>query len=508
MSEAPISRKVARNSMWLTLEFGLTAVMTLAVSILLARHFGPARLGNYNYLVWLTYFAGNLGTVGIPAMAQKYMAEYLSRNDTGVAYQIFRSAFRAQLIMALGIVLPGMLVVWPKHGWIGLWLVAAMLPRMLTLIPSVVNMASEDFRRNVMPAMAGNFLNAAVVIAAVWFDWDLIGLAVSHICGQSLELLLKFLSIWPNLRQWKSQAVPALDPAIGGRMRRFAFQGIGLLLLNALVLDRSDLILLERLDSDPRQLSFFSTSFTLVERLLLIPTAMGGAMGLNLMRQFGADRSRVAATAVASASYLLLIGTPLLLGAAALSVPLWMIYGPQFAPAAGVFSIMSILAVARLLLLPGQSLLQATENQGFLLRWGCLVGAVKIALGLLLIPRTGAVGAALSSGAGQALIVLGGWTFIARRFHPDLKAGMLGRIFLSACVMALGAWWTVSILPPLPGVLLAVATGPFVYAGLLRLTGALAGPDRERLLSASQFLPQPLRHPFNKLLWFVIPEPG
>ena len=506
-----VTRRVAKNSMWYGLELGFGAITMLVTSVLLSRIFGPERLGYYNYIVWLTYVAGLLGTVGLPAATLKFMAEYLSKDEPGMAYRIYQLGWRTQLVLTAVLVLILLAGVWflapAEHRWMTTWLVLGIAPRMIGFIPAQINSASQELHLNLPSSIAANLTTVAVILVTLLMGWGLPGLAVSHPIGHTVDLMLKLWLTAKRRHEWKRAAAGVtLDQALRLRLRNFAAQGLGLLLLNVVVWDRSDVFLLRHLNPDLSQVTFFSYSFTLVEKLLLIPQVLGGSMGLNLLSQQALDRRRMTATAVSSSVYLLLIGLPVMLGAVALSRPLWMIYGEKFAPAVPVFVIMCLLAVPRTIQFPAAVLLQATENQGFLLRLGLACAAVNLGLDVLLIPSHGAAGAAIGNGAGQTLSALGAWAFIARTFRPDLMPGVAGRIVASGVVMAGAAlaatWW----LPPFTGAAAGLLTGVVVYAGMLRLTRALGQEDRNRLESLAGALPGALRYPFNRLLWTVIPN--
>src|SRR5262245_38083478 len=110
--------RVAKNSFWYGLELAVGAVATLGSSVVLSRVFGPERLGDYNYLVWLTYIAGLLGSMGLPAAILKYMSEYVALDKPGIAYRIFWMGFRAQALLSLALVAAGIVFIWlttPPH---------------------------------------------------------------------------------------------------------------------------------------------------------------------------------------------------------------------------------------------------------------------------------------------------------------------------------------------------------------------------------------------------------
>jgi O-antigen/teichoic acid export membrane protein len=195
-----------------------------------------------------------------------------------------------------------------------------------------------------------------------------------------------------------------------------------------------------------------------------------------------------------------------MLGAAAVSRPLWMIYGEKFAPAVPVFVIMSILSISRVVQGPAWVFLQATDNQGRLLIIGIVSSIINLGLDVLLIPSLGAIGAALGSGSAQWFAAICAWVLVARKFSPDLMPGMFGRVLLSGLVMAAIVVMITLSLPPVPGAILGIAAGVVIYIGMLRLTHALRPEDRGRLESLSGVLPVALRSPVNRLLWHLIPH--
>ena len=505
------ARRVAKNSLWTGLELGFGVVLTFATSVLLARTYGPLKLAEYNLLVWFTYIAGSLATVGLPAATLKYVSEFVGKDQPGMAYRIYTSNFRLQAKLASAMMAAGLVYVWlavpADYQWPGFWLVVAIGPRMLGFIPSQINSATQELERNVLPAFASNFSSLAMALATVYFGWGILGLALSHPISQTLDLVLKLAMTKRRRHAWRAAAEGvAIDSGLAARMRTFAYQGMGLLVLNLVVWDRSDLFLLKWLNPDLRQITFFNYSYTLVEKLLLIPQMIGNSLGVNLMAQQGRPRQQLATMTMSSATYLLLIGMPVMLGAVALSRPLWMIYGQQFAPAATVFSIMALLAIPRVILTAANAFMQATENQRFSLISGTLCGMVNIGLDVWLIPSLGAVGAAIGNGTGQTLAALGTCVFIVRTYQPTVPSGRLLRILLSAAIMAAASTAVASWLPPVPGAVAGLAAGVFVYLLLLRVTHALGEEDRNRLLSLTGAFPEGLRYPCNRILWSFIPR--
>jgi O-antigen/teichoic acid export membrane protein len=287
----------------------------------------------------------------------------------------------------------------------------------------------------------------------------------------------------------------------------YSAQGLVLMLLNIVVWNRSDVIILKRLNPDIRQVTFFNYAFNLVERLLMFPDAFAGPLGVTLMAQYGRDESKIRLLAVEGARYSFLIALPLLAGIACVAGPaVLLIYGEQYRPMIPVLTIVARLAIPKALVAPPTTLLQATENQGFLVIWGCLSGAVNIALDILLTPRYGAVGAALANGSAQTLAAMGIWLRAYQLFHLDLRLRAFGRIALSGAGMVLMAVLVGRAIPSYAGLAASIFAGALVWFALLRWTGAVDPADRLRLLGISGSLPSRIRPVWSRIVNLIATE--
>src|SRR5206468_6574164 len=105
----PVTPKVTTtigwNTLWIGMEAGAALLTAVATSVAVARTLGPAKLGYFNFVLWLCGMSASLGSLGIPITTSKYMAEFLGRGDPGVARAVFFATLRAQTIVAVCIAL-------------------------------------------------------------------------------------------------------------------------------------------------------------------------------------------------------------------------------------------------------------------------------------------------------------------------------------------------------------------------------------------------------------------
>jgi O-antigen/teichoic acid export membrane protein len=490
------SGTIARNTVWSSVEvvFGLLA--SIGTSVAIARVIGKdavglGRLGDYQYIAFLTTVTATVGSFGLPATTRKYMAEYLNRGDPAVARATYFFALKIQTYIALVAAAAGFLaILWlgnPHYFWASLLLVAAVVPFLIATVPAQANNASEVLRRNTGPAVAGVLLTAIVTFISLALGWDFVGLSAAALAGACLECGLKLRSVERWLGQIPRGIVP---PELRRRMWRFSSQGLALLLLDLVVWSRSDVLFLKHLNPDPRQITFFWVSFSLVDRISKIPALFAGALAVTVMAQYGRGAERLKEMTSSGGRYALMLALPLLAGMACISQPLvLLLYRASYRPMVATLIIMALLAIPRTLAAAPTMLLQATERQGFLVFWGCVCGAVDFGLDLVLDSRYGANGAAFANGAAQTLAALGIWIYVWRSDRLDLRLLDWGRIVLSGVIMSLGVMWVVRVLPGFVGLVVAIAIGAALWAIALRVTAALRREDVSRFLSIGTQMP-------------------
>jgi O-antigen/teichoic acid export membrane protein len=503
-----LKRRIAHNSIWYAIEVAMGILATLATTIIIARLIGPQRLGYFNYIYWLANTAGGLASLGIPATTGKYMAEYLAGSQKSVARAIFFFTLRVQGVVALVMTAIGLTLVLtlvdPAYRIASIFLVITMLPQMLTFIPSQANVGSENLAANTRGAFAGTVVYVLLVALSLSLGWDLLGIACAIFVSRCAELAGKLIPVLGWIRKIPAAELP---PAVKKRMISFSGQNMILLVLNVVVWDRSDMVFLKMLQSDTRQLAFFSVAFSIIEKLLLLPQTFAAGVGASQLAEYGRDRQRLLRMTTTAARYVYLCGLPMLAGAAAISGPLiGTLYGPRYLPMIRVFQLMAIFAIPRVVLFPAYNLLLATENQKPLVIWNCICGVVDVLLDLTLIPVLGALGAASANGIAQTLAAVGVWVIVARRFSIRLDIAFFRKLSLVCAAMAAVVLAIAYGLHSWQAVAAGIGAGIVVFVLGLRFASVLASEDRERLLTLERQLPERTRSPFREFVKFIAPH--
>ena len=503
-----LKRRIARNSIWYGIDVGIGILGTLATTIAIARLIGPQRLGYFNYIYWLSNTAGGLASLGIPATTGKFMAEYLAGGQKSVARAVFFFTLRAQSAIALVMMTIGLILVFtfvdPAYRYAAILLVATLLPQMVSFIPSMANVGAEKVAANTRGGFAGALTYVLVVILSLSLGWDLLGIASAVFLRGVVELAVKLIPVLGWIREIPAAELPA---PVKKRMLSFSGQNMILLIVNVVVWDRSDMVFLRMLQTDTRQLAFFSVAFSIIEKLFLAPQIFAAGVGVSQFSEYGRDRKRLLSMTTTAAKYVYLCGLPMLAGAAAIGQPLIAtLYGPRYLPMARVFQLMAIFAIPRLVILPAYNLLLATENQKPLVLWNCVCGVVDVLLDLTLIPLFGAFGAAAANGITQTLAAVGVWVIVGRRFSIRLDAAFFTRLTAVCASMSAIVLLIVSRLHSWPAVAAGTGAGIAAFVLGLRFASVLAAEDRDRFLTLERQLPAGMRAFYREFVMFVAPQ--
>ena len=503
------TKVIGRNFIFMGLEVVITLVCTLLTTVIIARVIGPTRLGYFNLVFWMTSITCTVGSLGIPLTTFKYMGEFLGGGRKELARAVFFHNLRVQTVIALVLASLGMVAVFtivnPEYRSCSVLLVLSMVPNMVTFVPSQANSAAEDAALNTRGAFVGAIVYVIAVAASLLLGWNLVGIATGVLAYRTAELAVKIV---PVLRSMKTvQRVP-LPKEI--RRRMFSFSGLsaGLMILQIVIWDRSDIIFLKLLQPDIRQLAFFSVCFSVADRLMRLPQTFANALSATQMAEFGRDKERLFRMTSQASTYVLLGALPILIGLACVGGPfVRVVYGPQYLPAIPVFIVVALLSIPKAVLTPALTLLYSAEELGFILKWGCVAAVINVVLDLALIPSHGAIGAAWANGISQTFAAVSIWGRVLVRYPVRIDTRVLLRLAAATLAMAIVVLGIVAMpLNPVVQLTIAVTAGAIVFVVTSRMFMVFQTEDRRRLLVLSALLPTRDGPSFTRLVDFLVPQ--
>ncbi|MGA3068974.1 MAG: polysaccharide biosynthesis C-terminal domain-containing protein [Terracidiphilus sp.] len=502
------TRTIFRNSGWYGTETIVSAVVGLVSSILINRYLGPEKNGYIIYVNYIAQLVCSLGGFGIPATARKYMAEFIGMGDRGTARYIFFRTLILQTVLAT--LATGGFLYWvlgdanPDYKLAAALLVLSIWPSMVNSIPAQANMATEDLSTNLPASVVSALVYLIAIAATVVFRWGVVGVGAAALIMRTVDMLVRFFPTLKRVLAWET--THAHPPGLRSRMMAFAWRSVATMTVAMIVWGRSEILLLERLCKDIRQVSFYSLAFTMAEQLLLAATIFGTAAAATIFVQYGRDKSRLPAITASTFRYLALISIPLHFIAASLAVPaLLLLYGRKFEDAAMVVTLAPLLCIFKAFISPATSLLQCSERQSLVIAATLLAGVADWGVAWWLIPAHGAVGACIGNGAAQATAVLIMWAVAIYLYKVKLPWMQVAKIAFISALASLTAHEIALRLAPLWGILLGGTASLVVLFGLFYLMRVLEPEDRDRFKLLTAMLPRPIAGPVDRLLSVLIP---
>jgi O-antigen/teichoic acid export membrane protein len=525
------TRTIARNSGWYGTETIVSAVVALVSSIAVNRYLGPDKNSYIIYISYIAQLVSSLGGFGIPATTRKYMAEFIGLGDRGTArYIFFRTLF---LQTALATLATGGFLYWvlghasPDYKLAAALLVLSIWPSMVNSIPAQANVATEDLSTNLPASVVSMLIYFIGIAATIVFHWGVVGVGACALAMRTVDLVVRFFPTLNRVLAWET--THAHPPGLGKRMMAFAWPSVASMVVSIIVWGRSEILLLEHLCADVRQVTFYSLAFTMAEQLLLAATIFGTAAGATIFVQYARDKSRLPSITASTFRYIALISIPLHFIAASLAVPaLLLLYGRKFEDAAIVVTLAPLLCIFKAFISPATSLLQSSERQSFVIAATVLAGVVDWGVAWWLIPAHGAIGACIGNGAAQATAVLVTWAVAIHLYKVRLPWMQVAKIAFSSALASLTAYEIVLRLAPLNahqivlrlaplteheivlrlapllGILLGGSAALAVLFALFYLMRVLEPEDRDRFDTLTAMLPKPIAGPVNKVVSLLI----
>ena len=495
------SKTILRNTLWYGLENVISFVTSLITSIAIARTLGPANMGYIIYVLWVVNIAGSLGSIGIPATVRKYMAEYIGKNDLPTAKWIYRRTLWIQALTATIALI--MCLAWVVYRSPAEYRVAAIIlvlsvwPSMVNFISAQANVASENLSANLPGSVAATVVFFVLTMLTVIFHWGVIGVAAAMLGMRVVDFAVRFVPTWRRISSWSETSAPPPEE-LRKRMFHFAVESVAGMALTLIVWDRSEIVLLKYLSTDIRQIAFYSIAFSLAEKLLVFPTVFASATGASVYAQYGRDKSRVPALTAAAVRYLGLTSLPLHFIATALAgAALSFMYGKQYEGAIVVAMAAPLLCLPKAFLAPIQTLFEAVEKQRYFIAATILASVVDVAIAWLLIPKYGALGAAIGSGGAQMLSISALWALGISRYDIHLPWRFLGKVTASSAAACATALVFVYTLPQLPGLLLGGVAAVILFIVLAAWWRIFEEQDLKRIKVLVDACPAALATPAN-----------
>ena len=408
-----------RNILLSGVRLVVSAGATICVSAIMARTLGPQNMGVYSYAMWIVGTLGILANVGLPAALTKYVSEFMGSGDKATAVRIGKQLLRTQLFVGLGVA--GLTA--------SLWFFKSPFRRIIAL--AAVMILLQALQQGLLAALAGiqRFdriawisLYAALVqvtsvgIAALLHS-GVLGMLWATLAGLILGTWLSYRAVDQLLL--KLCVPPSLAPPenaeITARIRDFAITISYILLLDTIVWQRSEVLFLRWYSTLP-QIAFYALAFSIATKLGEVSGTFSSTLLPLYSESYGRDGLKhIGVVYVRALKYLQIVMVfPCLLSAAICKPLVELLYGAGSGQVVLPLQLLLISLAVTSIGVVGSPLLVGTEKQSFIAKYGTFVAVLNIAMDIVLIPRHGALGAAIANCTAQIVGVLGGAIYVIR----------------------------------------------------------------------------------------------
>jgi O-antigen/teichoic acid export membrane protein len=460
---------VAGSGLWHLTARVMPQVYVLVISIAAARILGPEAMGQQSFISFVQVSVVLLFTGGLSGALMRFTAELAGRGAPDVVRGLLRWSWRLLGIGSLTTVVLLAAVGWPRGDLRGAWMLAAAAGGVSVLhaVPHSVLTGLQKWRAASIVSLVTGAAGALGTLLVLQAGYGIVGMFAVEIVVTSLNLLWVTRLVRREMLTSGPVVTPP-DPALQRRIRNYAAGSWVHLVLFLVVWRRSELFVLDWTSTDV-QIAMYSVAFATLGAVRQIPGALAQTLAPAVATLYGAgEMERISRGFSRGVRLLTIMVLPMTTGLLAVGPALLVAaFGEEYAEAGVPLLIMT--AVFPLLPLNSMcsGVLQGLGRIRPVLIASGVATVVNVVLALLLIPPSGAVGAALANSGAQltatVLILaatLQGLPDVVLRLRSVLKTAVAAAL-CGVVAYVLGRW-----LPGLAGLALGVAAGVAVFVAV------------------------------------------
>jgi O-antigen/teichoic acid export membrane protein len=459
---------VMRSGAWNAASLVLPQLYLVAMSVVAARFLAPDDMGRQSYIAFVAVSLAQLLAGGVPVAIQRFVAETLGRGEPGHARALVAWGRRLIALAALAgggaLLAAAALGSEPQMAWVLAAGICALT--ILQTLPASVLAAVQRWRGLSILGIVSGALTTVAVLAVLAAGGGITGMFAVELAGTALSFGVTLRLARRALGQLAAPPVDA--PHLRRRTARWAAVATFSAVLSFLVWRRSEFVLLEATAADA-EIAMYSIAFGAMVALTRLPEAVGLVISPAFATLLGAGQvDRIRSGYARAIRLILLAAIPLTAAATALGpATIRAVYGDAYSDAGTLLVIMAPTLPLLALVSVSRGLIFGLGDQRALVVVGVLAAGLDAALAVLLIPRFGGVGAALTNAAAQLGSAIGYLAFSRRAVGPVAWApAATARNVAAAAAAAAAAWMTTSALAGVAGLVTGLVVFTTAFAVL------------------------------------------
>lgn len=474
---------VARNTAYSSIGIYTEYVLGLLTSIAIARHLGPADLGIYSLVIWLSAVGVALTNSGISTAMIKFVAELRGSARPQLIAALVRHARRIQRWFFLGVLALGLTALLLLRERLPSGLEQYQLVLLIVTIglraPYMLNISLakgfEDFRATALVALLAAPTNLGLVLGAVLLDASIT--TFLEVFAVS-SLVFYIASVLMTRKLVDRSSATALPAEIAARLHRHVRYVAVTVSISFVAASEVEVLFLNLLASS-ESAGTFKVAYTLASGAALLLPGVFSAILLPMMASAVGQGGDLAARRLSAVlRYLTLLSAPLAaFGLGFGPQIIGLLYGRDYVQAGPVLAVLLASACYGAIAGGANSLLVSFDRQPTVLGITIAFALLKCSAALMAIPSHGLWGA-VWAGVGASLLASTATIWLAVRLsraRPEWRSiagAVLAAAFAGTLAAVLGA-----LLPPLPALVCGAIVFAPVYGAMTVLLRAWSQAD-------------------------------
>jgi O-antigen/teichoic acid export membrane protein len=401
-----VARTIAKNTLFNFITNASDLLINFGIGILLARFLGPEDYGVYSFLMWFLSFAQLFVNLGLGNMVIRFVAEAVGRQDTQGIKLLVGLALWIRILASIVVIT---VVIIFAQFWADLFsspgsapffiiLAVGILPNVLNFLLSSIFGGFQKYEYAAYVMLVSNPLRALGIIIVC-----IMGLGIREILYASIFswILGAFIGLFLLRRLIPLESLLTRPRMTSETKRALKYTMImtGIFIVGYFQLQRAEIFFLGIYQST-EAVGFYSIAFLLAQNSIgLVLQVFSQVLVPAVSEQFArGDIERVRAIYSTAARYLMMFGLPLAIGGMALAAPIInLFYGAEYSTAIPMLQILLLPFAFMAIANSATSVLFGMDKPNKVLIVGAGLIVLSIGLYLWLIPKYGAIGAAVGS---------------------------------------------------------------------------------------------------------------
>lgn len=507
-----LGRKIILNSYYGFIMKTLNGLSRFVSSIAIARVLGPSETGTYAIALFIYYTAEIIANLGIENVITKYISQFSRETDRTHVEKIISYAIKVKLLQTiLVLVLTGF-----ASGYLAdfyfdsrlrryiIFMALILIPGGIALVFQSIMQGFQEYKALAMRSVIVAPLQLILTVVSLYSGLEIMGLIAANLIVAIIDFVVYYVFV-KNKIKFHFTFRGSFRNDFSKRVFTYNWQIASIVLLNAVVWERSEIFFLGRL-STQAEVAFYSLSHNFTSWTVgFLPGIITGALFPAVSALYGSnDNESIRRLYLASTRCLMMLCIPVTLAGIGLSRNIVnILYGPPYTPMISVLNILLGSTCLSLVLSPSAGVLYSIEKQGLILKSIIVAASANIILSWTLIAYYGAVGAAIANSTAQITAVLIITFAVCRLLLIRFPILDLFKISFSSIVTLVIIICLGKVDNGIVGLILSVLVGVPVYSTLLIYTKVLTISDIQYLQDMKEVLPPLLQSQFLKLMQFV-----